>query len=108
MLSSWPADVRRARDLVLQHGWNATSYQIVNPGIRHWFSHAGDAVVGFVRYAGFRIVAGAPVCAVERLPEVVAEFEVSARTSSERVCYFGAEARLDSALHDSRSHSRAL
>jgi phosphatidylglycerol lysyltransferase len=108
MLTSWPADVRRARDLVLEHGWNATSYQIVNPGIRHWFSRAGDAVVGFVPYAGFRIVAGAPVCAYERLPEVVAEFEASSRTDSERVCYFGAEARLDSALQNSKSHSRAL
>jgi phosphatidylglycerol lysyltransferase len=108
MLSSWPADVRRARDLVLQHGWNATSYQIVNPGIRHWFSDAHDAVVGFVPYAGFRIVAGAPVCAHERLLEVVAEFEASARAAGESVCYFGAEARLDSALEDSTSHSRAL
>jgi len=108
MLSSWPADVRRARDLVLHHGWNATSYQIVNPGIRHWFSEAGDAVVGFVPYAGFRIVAGAPVCALDRLPGVVAEFENSARRSKESVCYFGAEARLESALADSPSHSRAL
>ena len=108
MLSSWPADVRRARDLVLQHGWNATSYQIVNPGIRHWFSGAGDAVVGFVRYAGFRVVAGAPVCTLDRLPEIVAEFESSARAAEESVCYFGAEARLDNALADSVSHSRAL
>ena len=101
MLSSWPADVRRARDLVLQHGWNATSYQIVNPGIKHWFSEAGDAVVGFVTYSGFRVVAGAPVCSLERLPEVVSEFERSANGMKEKVCYFGAEARLDSALADS-------
>ena len=108
MLSSWPSDVRRARDLVLEHGWNATSYQIVNPGIRHWFSEAGDAVVGFVPYAGFRVVAGAPVCASDRLAEVVVEFENAAGRSKESVCYFGAEARLESALAESASHSRAL
>ena len=108
MQSSWPADVRRARDLVLQHGWNATSYQIVNPGIRHWFSSAGDAVAGFIPYAGFRVVAGAPVCSLERLPEVVSEFESSARAGGQSVCYFCAEARLDGALAGRASHSRAL
>jgi phosphatidylglycerol lysyltransferase len=108
MLSSWPADVRRARELVLQHGWNATSYQLVNPGMRHWFSDAGDAVVGFVSYSGYRIVAGAPVCSVARLGDVVAEFESASRKSKKKVCYFGAEARLDTALAESASHSRAL
>lgn len=108
MLSSWPADVRKARDLVLQFGWNATSYQIVNPGIRHWFSDSGDAVAGFVTYGGFRVVAGAPVCPEGRLADVVGEFEADAKRSRQRVCYFGAEARLDAALADSPSHSRAL
>ena len=36
----------RARELVLEHGWNATAYQILNPGIAHWFARAGDAVDG--------------------------------------------------------------
>ena len=36
------ADVARARQLVLEHGWNATAYQIVNRGIEHWFSVRGD------------------------------------------------------------------
>ena len=108
MLASWPADVLKARELVLQHGWNATSYQIVNPGIRHWFSHSGDAVVGFVRYAGFRIVAGAPVCSRERLSEIVAEFEHASLKLGDKVCYFGAEARLHETLSGSLRHSRAL
>jgi phosphatidylglycerol lysyltransferase len=108
MISSWPSDVKRARDLVLQHGWNATSYQIVNPGIRHWFSSAGDAVVGYVPYAGFRVVAGAPICSAERVSDVVAEFEDNANSAKHKVCYFGAEARLDGLLAHSPSHSRAL
>jgi phosphatidylglycerol lysyltransferase len=108
MLASWPSDVRRARDLVIAHGWNATAYQIVNPGIQHWFSPKGDAVVGFVEYTGFRVVAGAPVCSLERLPAVVEEFEGDATESGRRVCYFGAEARLDSTLAHSANHSRAL
>ena len=104
----WPDVVRRARDLVMKYGWNATSYQIVNPGIRHWFSARGDAVVGFVPYAGIRVVAGAPVCDLSRLAEVVEEFEADARRAEEGVVYFGSEGRLERTLPVSPSHSRAL
>ena len=38
--------LEHARRLVLAHGWNATAYQIINPGIDHWFSSRGDAVIG--------------------------------------------------------------
>ena len=104
----WPDDVLRARAIVLAHGWNATAYQIVNPGISHWFSKADDAVVGFVRSAGYRIVAGAPVCMVDRLASVVREFEKHSSDDGDDVCYFGAEARLESAIAESKSHSKAL
>ncbi|MBE0643256.1 MAG: DUF2156 domain-containing protein [Bacteroidetes bacterium] len=87
--------INLALDLVLQYGWNATSYQILNPGIEHWFSDRGDAVIGFVRHYGVRVVAGAPVCATERLADVVQEFESS---GSAAVCYFGAEERMAEAL----------
>lgn len=83
------ADLQFALDLVLQYGWNATSYQIINPGIRHWFPAQHDAVAGYVQHYGVRVVAGAPVCPTDRLADVVAEFESSVGTKT--VCYFGAE-----------------
>ncbi len=92
----------------MAHGWNATAYQLVNPGIAHWFAPAGDAVVGYVRAAGVRVVAGAPVCAPERLADVAAAFERDAATAGDGVCYFGAEARLDALYRDSPTHARAL
>jgi phosphatidylglycerol lysyltransferase len=91
----------RARALVLEHGWNATAYQILNPGIAHWFARAGDAVVGYVTRSRVRVVAGAPVCADDRLREVVAEFAADARDAGERVCYFGAGERLERVLQSS-------
>ncbi|HET7602601.1 MAG TPA: DUF2156 domain-containing protein [Gemmatimonadales bacterium] len=100
--------LERARALVLEHGWNATSYQIINPGIRHWFSAAGDAVVGYVEAAGVRVVAGAPVAARVRLGDVAAEFEADSRRSGLGVCYFGAEARLEELYRNSAHHSMAL
>jgi len=87
--------MERARELILQYGWNSTAYQIINPGITHWFAARGDALVGYVRYAGVRVVAGAPVAALERLSEVTAEFEADAARARDRVCYFGAEERFE-------------
>ena len=108
MISQWPEPVRRARELVMQYGWNATSYQIVNPGIDHWFAADGDAVVGYVDSAGMRVVAGAPVSSEQRLPAVIREFEKASIDDGRSVCYFGAEARLEGALRGSREHSMAL
>lgn len=89
---------QRARALVLAHGWNAVAYQILNPGIRHWFAAAGDAVVGYAVAARTRVVAGAPVCAADRLADVAAEFAADARRGGQRVVYFGAGDRLERVL----------
>ncbi len=91
-------DAARARALIHQHGWNATAYQLLNPGIRHWYPAAGDALVGYVTRARTHVVAGAPVCAPERLADVVREFGMWARASETRVCYFGAGDRLQQLL----------
>ena len=94
----------RARELVLRYGWNATAYQILNPGIAHWFSESGDAVVGFARHSRVRVVAGAPVCAPERLQAVVTEFAADARRCGDRVCYFGAGERLEASMRADGAH----
>lgn len=98
----------RARALVLGHGWNTTAYQILNPGIVHWFAARDDAVVGYVDRAGVWVVAGAPVCARERLAEIVAEFEADAKRHGRSVCYFGAEGRLETVLAGKASHAFVL
>jgi phosphatidylglycerol lysyltransferase len=100
--------IAHVRELVLNYGWNSTSYQIINPGIDHWFSAKGDAVVGYVKCHNAYVVAGAPVCAKDRLPEVAAEFENVAGRERARVCYFGAEARLESLYDDTKDHSMLL
>jgi phosphatidylglycerol lysyltransferase len=84
----------RVRELVKRHGWNATAYQILNPGFERWLSAAGDAVVAYVTYAGYRVVAGAPVCDPERLGEVVGAFEDETHGRRLSTCYFAAGERL--------------
>lgn len=98
----------RARALVLRHGWNVASYQILNPGMRLWFAAAGDAVAGYVAHARTWVVAGAPVCADERLPGVAAELESAARATGARVVYFGAGARLERLYAPHRTHRLLL
>lgn len=88
----------RARELIRRYGWNTTCSQILNPGILRWYSDAGDAVVGYVPYAGVRLVVGAPICDEERLDEILDEWHADADRARDGVCYFGAEARLRSRL----------
>ncbi|MBB6049256.1 DUF2156 domain-containing protein [Armatimonas rosea] len=91
--------------LLRQYAWNATAYQIVNPGIVHWFSPEGDAVIGYVTRAGVRVVAGAPVCDEARLAAVLAAFAQEAAHAGEQVCYFGAAGRVFSLLSELAGHS---
>lgn len=107
-MSSAPSTRARARALVLRHGWNTTSYQILNPGFTHWFSEAGDAVVGFVRRPRVWVVGGAPVCAPERLESVSEEFERAAGAARARVCYVGAQDRLAQRCFPDPSYAGAI
>ncbi|MBV9242089.1 MAG: DUF2156 domain-containing protein, partial [Acidobacteria bacterium] len=96
----------RARELVLRHGWNSTCFQIVNPGIERWFTDDDNAVVGFVRSSGYRVVVGSPVCEETRLAAVVKAFEAEAEREDESVCYFAAETRLESLLGGDKEHNK--
>ena len=84
----------QARALVLAHGWNATAYQILNPGIAHWLWPDGEAVVGYFRGRRRWVAAGAPVCAPEHLDAAATAFEREAERHGARVCWFGSDARL--------------
>jgi phosphatidylglycerol lysyltransferase len=102
------SELDKARRIVLAHGWNSTSYQILNPGIQHWFADSGDGVTGYVPSPKVMVAGGAPVCAKERLKEVAAEFERDAARKKKRVCYFGAEARLEKIYENSAKHAKVL
>jgi phosphatidylglycerol lysyltransferase len=99
------APIEMARRIVLQHGWNATSYQILNPGIRHWFSADKSAVVGYTRKQRVLLVAGAPVCSFSTLTAVCDEFEAFAADQRCRVCYVCAEERLKEVFAPSARHA---
>jgi phosphatidylglycerol lysyltransferase len=93
------------RALVLQHGWNSTCYQILNPGLEHWFDEEGRGVVGFVRSGQYWVAAGAPVCAADALGDVSRAFEKAAARERRAVCYLGAQERLKDCYEWRRDHA---
>lgn len=94
-----------ARGLVMTFGRNATAYQILNPGISHWFNARQDAVVGYVRRGRWVLVAGEPVCASGALSDVISEFEAWARDRRFQVCYVCAADPMHDLLGRSGRHS---
>jgi len=94
----------RARALVLRYGWNASAYQILNPGLRLWFAERGDAVAGYASFHDTWVIAGAPVCAEWRLDSVLRELERTASMFGARVVYFAAGGRLARSLEQDRHH----
>ena len=98
----------RVREIISRYGWNATSYQIMNPGFQYWFSSDGEGVIGYVRYRSMFVVGGGPVCSREKLPMVVREWEEFCAVSGCRVGYFGAAGRLSDHLLHSPLHSTVV
>lgn len=90
-----PETIARAHTLVMAHGWNTTSYQVLNPGFRYWFDPAGDAVAGVVPTGRVWVVGGAPVCSADRLAAVSKRLEAGARAAGAEVCYVAAQSRLE-------------
>jgi phosphatidylglycerol lysyltransferase len=87
------ADEReRVLGLLGRHGWNATSFQVLEPGFRYFWD-GPDACVAYVDTGTAWVTAGAPLTAPERFPAVMEQFCAAARAQGRRVCCFATEAR---------------
>lgn len=78
--------------LLRQHGWNATSFQVLEPGYRYFFA-ADDACVAYVDTGGAWVAAGAPIAAADAIERTAQSFASAAREAGRRVCFFGTEPR---------------
>jgi phosphatidylglycerol lysyltransferase len=85
-------DHQRVLALLRRHGWNATSFQTLEPGFRYWFD-GPDACVAFVDTGRSWVAAGAPIAAAPRLGRVAARFVAAARAEGRRAVFFATEAR---------------
>ena len=87
----------RVLRLLQVHGWNATSFQILEPGFRYWF-HGDDGCVAYVDTGRAWVVAGAPITAPVRFAEVATAFQAAAARAGRRVGFFATEPRFHQAL----------
>ena len=83
----------RALALLKRHGWNATSFQILEPGFRYWFA-PDDACVGYVDTGAAWIAAGAPVADDAALARAAEGFVAAARAAGRRAAFFATEDRI--------------
>ncbi len=79
--------------MLRRHGFNATSFQVLEEGFQYWFD-GDEACVAFADTGSAWVVAGAPIAATERLGEVARRFQHAAREAGRRVCYFAVEQRM--------------
>jgi phosphatidylglycerol lysyltransferase len=87
-------DISRQRTLVLlrRFGWNATSFQVLEPGFSYWF-YGDDACVAYVDTGHAWVVAGAPIAPTDRLSQVADRFVFEAHRRRRRVVFFATETR---------------
>lgn len=87
-----PAPRDRALSILRQHGWNTTSFQLLEPQCAYFFD-GDDAFVGYFDTGTAWVAGGAPVAAPERLTEVASRFVAAARRVGRRACFFSAAHR---------------
>ena len=100
--SADPADDPRPRALgvLRRFGWNATSFQILEPGFSYWFA-GEDACVAYVDTGRAWVAAGAPVAEETMLLEVARAFVRDAKKQGRRALFFATESRFAGSGFDS-------
>jgi phosphatidylglycerol lysyltransferase len=87
-----PSDERRrAHDLVLRFGRDATVFQILCEGYRYFFH--GDGCVAYVDTGAAWVAAGAPVGPEAELRALALGFVAAAGRAGRRSCFFGSDTR---------------
>jgi len=86
------SDRDRVLALLKRHGWNATSFQVLEQGFEYWF-WGDSACVAYVDTGRAWVVGGAPIASAEQLAEVAVAFVAHAKAASRRVVFFATEQR---------------
>jgi phosphatidylglycerol lysyltransferase len=82
----------RVLELLRRHGWNATSFQSLEPEFCYWFD-GDDAAVAYFDTGGAWVVAGPPIAPEERLASSARRFARHAAAHGKRVAFFAVEER---------------
>src|SRR4051812_35681381 len=87
------SEAQRARvlELLRAFGWNATSFQMLEPGLHYWFEARG--CVGYVDTGRAWVAAGAPLASEQDMAQVAAGFLQAARAAGRSAVFFATEER---------------
>jgi phosphatidylglycerol lysyltransferase len=81
----------RVLAIVRRHGRNATSFQVMEPGLRYWFDEPADgppdACVAFAESPCAWVTAGAPIAAADQVWQVGERFAAAARAAGKRAVF---------------------
>jgi len=80
-------------EAVRSYGYNATAFQVLEPGFEYWFAPDGAGTVAYVDTGSAWVAAGAPLAPAEKLADVARQFEAAAALSGRRVCFVAVEQR---------------
>lgn len=94
---------QRVLVLLQRHGRQATSFQILEPGLTYWFFER-EAVVAYIDLGSAWVVAGEPVCAPEQTREVVRAFLAAASQQGRRARFFHVSGEFAARAELSHSH----
>ena len=83
----------RVLELLRRHGWNATSFQVLERGFAYWFDPAADACVAYVDTGSAWVAAGAPIGPETDVTGSAQRFIVAARMARRRAVFFAVEDR---------------
>lgn len=87
------AQQQRLLDLLRRHGWNSTSFQVIEPDCHYWFDLESDAAVAYLDTGAAWVVAGAPIAPIDRCGEVTERFAGEAKRHGKRIVFFATEPR---------------
>lgn len=86
-------DRDRVLALLRRHGWNTTSFQVLEHGFSYWFDPDADACVAYVDTGKAWVAAGSPVAADDEVEACAGRFVAAARAARRRACFFAVEER---------------
>jgi phosphatidylglycerol lysyltransferase len=83
----------RVLALLRRHGFNTTSFQVLEDGLAYWWE-SDDACVAYAETGSAWVAAGAPISAQERCGTVARQFVAEARARGRRAVFFASQERL--------------
>jgi phosphatidylglycerol lysyltransferase len=83
----------KLKELLTRFGRNVHSFQVLEPGLRYWYSAEREGAVAYVDQGGHWVTVGAPLGAEKDRRDLCVEFQQTAEMNGKKVAFFGVSER---------------